>query len=306
MQIALKHVNGTTELYRFDLRYVDQPILILTPGWRHRRDAGDWRGSSRWSEGSMTARPVNDGIYPRAARRRAFSLFSPAQPEQVVTVPLPFVAPVDASPARASTSPRHQVPDGDRVSDQDRAAAAMDAIRRVQAGDGEAFGLIFDCYHTLIFRFIFFRVRHQQLAEDITSDTFLRALRKINGFRWQGRDPGAWLFTIARNLIADHFKRAATRYEVFEESSDAGAVDSDTSSQPEDALVERYTNKELFNALTLLTPDQREVIILRVLQGISVGDTAKLIGKNPQAVKALTHRGLQALKRFLPNGMRTS
>jgi RNA polymerase sigma-70 factor (ECF subfamily) len=65
-----------------------------------------------------------------------------------------------------------------------------------------------------VFRFVYFRVGNRQLAEDLTSDTFLRALKRIGSFTWQGRDLGAWLVTIARNLVADHFKSGRYRLEV--------------------------------------------------------------------------------------------
>src|SRR5262249_58120274 len=83
-------------------------------------------------------------------------------------------------------------------------------VERAQQGDTEAFGLIYDRYVDTVFRFIYFRVGSRPLAEDLTSDTFLRALKRISSFAWQGRDLGAWLVTIARNLVADPFK--AGRY----------------------------------------------------------------------------------------------
>ena len=73
-------------------------------------------------------------------------------------------------------------------------------------GDSEAFGQLYDHYVTGVFRFIYYRVGSQQLAEDLTSETFVRGLRAIQRFNWQGKDFGAWLTTIARNLVADHFK----------------------------------------------------------------------------------------------------
>ena len=87
-------------------------------------------------------------------------------------------------------------------------------VERAQAGDAEAFGLIYDRYVDTVFRFIYFRVGNRPLAEDLTSDTFLRALKRIGSFTWQGRDLGAWLVTIARNLVADHFKSGRYRLEV--------------------------------------------------------------------------------------------
>ena len=68
-----------------------------------------------------------------------------------------------------------------------------------------------------VYRFLFYRTRSQALAEDLTSETFFRALRSMNNFRWQGRDFGAWLMTIARNLATDHFKAGRTRLELTTE-----------------------------------------------------------------------------------------
>ena len=81
-----------------------------------------------------------------------------------------------------------------------------DLVARSQAGEPEAFGLLYDRYVDLVYRYIYYRVGSPTLAEDLVSETFLRALRRIDSFTWQGRDFAAWLVTIARNLIADHFK----------------------------------------------------------------------------------------------------
>ena len=80
-------------------------------------------------------------------------------------------------------------------------------------GHAEAFGQLYDHYVNGIFRFIYYRVGSQQLAEDLTSETFVRGLRAIQRFSWQGKDFGAWLTTIARNLATDHFKASRTRLE---------------------------------------------------------------------------------------------
>ncbi|MGH3423136.1 MAG: sigma-70 family RNA polymerase sigma factor, partial [Nocardioidaceae bacterium] len=81
-------------------------------------------------------------------------------------------------------------------------------------GDAEAFGQLYDHYLPGVFRFVYYRVSSRTLAEDLTSETFTRALRSIGKFRWQGKDFGAWLTTIARNLVADHFKSSRQRLEI--------------------------------------------------------------------------------------------
>ena len=73
-------------------------------------------------------------------------------------------------------------------------------VELARGGDTEAFGLLYDHYQPSVYRFLYYRTRSVTLAEDLTSETFFRALRSMNNFRWQGRDLGAWLMTIARNL----------------------------------------------------------------------------------------------------------
>src|SRR4029079_9318640 len=87
----------------------------------------------------------------------------------------------------------------------------MDLVERAQAGETEAFGRLYDHYSDTVYRYIYYRVGGKATAEDLTSETFLRALLRIGTFTWQGRDFGAWLVTIARNLVADHFKSSRFR-----------------------------------------------------------------------------------------------
>jgi RNA polymerase sigma-70 factor (ECF subfamily) len=176
-------------------------------------------------------------------------------------------------------------------------------VERAQAGESEAFGLIYDRYVDTVFRFVYFRVGNRQLAEDLTSDTFLRALKRIGSFTWQGRDLGAWLVTIARNLVADHFKSGRYRLEVTTgDVLDADREDRGPEGSPEAAVVDHITNVALLTAVKQLNPEQQECIVLRFLQGFSVAETAQTMGKNEGAIKALQYRAVRALARLLPEG----
>ncbi|ROT32543.1 sigma-70 family RNA polymerase sigma factor [Micromonospora sp. HM5-17] len=209
-------------------------------------------------------------------------------------------------PAGASTSGR---PGGaapghpDRPDPSDPAREVWALVERAQAGEPEAFGLIYDRYVDTVFRFVYFRVGNRQLAEDLTSDTFLRALKRIGSFTWQGRDLGAWLVTIARNLVADHFKSGRYRLEVTTgDVLDADREDRGPEGSPEAAVVEHITNVALLTAVKQLNPEQQECIVLRFLQGFSVAETAQAMGKNEGAIKALQYRAVRALARLLPDG----
>lgn len=178
-------------------------------------------------------------------------------------------------------------------------ATVMALVTAAQAGDGEAFGQLYDRYVDVVHRYIAYRVTNHSLTEDLTSETFLRALRRISSYTWQGRDFGAWLVTIARNLIADHFK--SSRYKLELATSDLVEAGAERSSAgPEDQVLTGITNTSLFEAVKKLNAEQQECIVLRFLQGMSVAETATILGKNENAIKALQYRAVKSLGRMLP------
>jgi RNA polymerase sigma-70 factor (ECF subfamily) len=177
----------------------------------------------------------------------------------------------------------------------------MELVERAQSGEAEAFGRLYDHYCDTVYRYIYYRVGGKATAEDLTSETFLRALRRIGTFTWQGRDFGAWLVTIARNLVADHFKSSRFRLEVTTgEMLDANEVER----SPEDAVLESLSNEALLQAVRKLNPQQQECVTLRFLQGLSVAETARIMGKNEGAIKTLQYRAVRTLARLLPDNTR--
>ncbi len=174
-------------------------------------------------------------------------------------------------------------------------------VELARRGDPEAFGQLYDHYSTSVYRFVYYRVGSVPLAEDLMSETFFRALRSMNSFRWQGKDFGAWLMTIARNLTADHYKSGRTRLETSTE--DMGAHDSSTEG-PEDNVLASLTNETLLGALGELPKEQQECLIMRFLQGLSIAETAKILGRSDGAVKQLQLRGVRNLAKLLPEGLR--
>ncbi|WP_328329808.1 MULTISPECIES: ECF subfamily RNA polymerase sigma factor, BldN family [unclassified Streptomyces] len=180
-------------------------------------------------------------------------------------------------------------------------ARMMDLVERAQAGEADAFGRLYDQYSDTVYRYIYYRVGGKATAEDLTSETFLRALRRISTFTWQGRDFGAWLVTIARNLVADHFKSSRFRLEVTTgEMLDANEVER----SPEDSVLESLSNAALLEAVRKLNPQQQECVTLRFLQGLSVAETARAMGKNEGAIKTLQYRAVRTLARLLPDDAR--
>ncbi|MGX4690567.1 ECF subfamily RNA polymerase sigma factor, BldN family [Streptomyces sp. JNUCC 63] len=194
----------------------------------------------------------------------------------------------------AGTTVRRPAADSD-------SARMMELVERAQAGEADAFGRLYDQYSDTVYRYIYYRVGGKATAEDLTSETFLRALRRIGTFTWQGRDFGAWLVTIARNLVADHFKSSRFRLEVTTgEMLDANEVER----SPEDSVLESLSNAALLDAVRRLNPQQQECVTLRFLQGLSVAETARVMGKNEGAIKTLQYRAVRTLARLLPDDAR--
>jgi RNA polymerase sigma-70 factor, ECF subfamily len=193
--------------------------------------------------------------------------------------------------------PAQGVPEPDEVAPDD----AWALVRAAQAGDCEAFGLLYDRYASSVYRYVLFRIGDHTLAEDVTSETFLRALRRISSVSYQGRDLGAWFVTIARNLVLDHVKSSHYRLEVATaELDDQRQV----TAGPEQKVLTEAINTELLRCVGELNDDQRECIVLRFLQGLSVAETASQMGRNEGAVKALQHRAIRRLAQLLPTGLR--
>ena len=185
--------------------------------------------------------------------------------------------------------------------DEEQGARLIALVELARKGDTEAFGLLYDHYQGSVYRFLYYRVGSQALAEDLTSETFFRALRSMSSFRWQGKDFGAWLMTIARNLTTDHFKAGRTRLELTTEDM---TLHDDVTDGPEDAVLEGITNEILLGALTELPTEQRECIIMRFLQGMSIAETALALERSEGAIKQLQLRGVRNLAKLMPAGWR--
>ena len=132
------------------------------------------------------------------------------------------------------------------LEDEAEGARLIALVELARSGDSEAFGQLYDHYHSSVYRFLYYRVGSVPLAEDLTAETFFRALRSMSSFRWQGKDFGAWLMTIARNLTTDHFKAGRTR---LEQTTEDMGVHDDATAGPEDAVLAGLTNEILLTSL---------------------------------------------------------
>lgn len=208
----------------------------------------------------------------------------------MVHVPRWLYADMSADRAAPMTAGDH--PDANR---------RAELVDRAQAGDSEAFGELYDEYSQAVYRYVYARVSSVALAEDLTSETFVRALRALDSFRWQGRDFGAWLVTIARNLITDHFKSGRVRLEA---PTDEIETHDSATQGPEIDVLTQVTAEAVRRAVADLPDDQRDCLTMRFFSGMSIAETAKALDKSEGAVKQLQLRAVRQLAKVVPKDLR--
>ncbi|MBM4443748.1 MAG: sigma-70 family RNA polymerase sigma factor [Chloroflexi bacterium] len=169
-------------------------------------------------------------------------------------------------------------------------------VRRAQMRDPAAFGQLYEEHFDRIYRYIVLRVRNQADAEDLTQQVFLKALEHIGSYRHRGMPFASWLFRIAHNQVVDHWKkksREKVKLLTQDEMAEAGALSGD---DPADLAERKVGLEQLAAACERLSDGQREVISLRFAGGLSVAETAKVMGKREGAVKVLQHAALKKLR----------
>lgn len=158
------------------------------------------------------------------------------------------------------------------------------------AGDATAFGEIYTLYVKRIYAFIYTKTWHREMAEDLTSQTFLKACEAIRRFDPARGTLQAWLYQIARNTVTDHYRAARPTADI----SDAWDL-TDGTDIPRD-LEMKLQLERVQQGLKGLTPDQREIVLLRVWQDLSHAEIAAIMGKTPDAVKVAYSRAVGQLR----------
>ena len=151
---------------------------------------------------------------------------------------------------------------------------------------------IYDAFVDKIYRFVFLKVNSQEVAEDITSETFARCWDKYKNEHTKIENPQAFLYQIARNLIIDHYREKGRTQFVSIES--LPILDPRSTLEEEAAKTSDIDN--IKTVLANLKDDYREVIILHYIEDIPVPEIAKITGKSEGAVRVTLHRALELLR----------
>lgn len=166
--------------------------------------------------------------------------------------------------------------------------ASDDEIAILCSSTPEAFSFLYQRYIGPIYRYVYSRVGNQQDAEDITSSVFLAAFNQIPRYQSQNKFP-AWIFTIARNRIADHYRSLNPTLPLDEPREDNKSLD------PEAIVERRLSLERVSQALVALSEDRANAIALCIFGGLSPSEIGEFLGKSEDAVKMLISRGIRDL-----------
>lgn len=164
-------------------------------------------------------------------------------------------------------------------------------LRAIQR-DQDAFGELYDRHVVRVYRHIYYMVGNAAEAEDLTAQTFLRAWEAIERYQVRGAPFVSWLLRIAHNLGVSHLRARRETSQVHE-----GIVDDKMRRDPESSYVQTAEEELVREAILLLRPEQRQVIILRFIEDLDYREVAEIIGKSVAAIRVIQHRALNALRK---------
>jgi RNA polymerase sigma-70 factor (ECF subfamily) len=162
--------------------------------------------------------------------------------------------------------------------------------------DPEAFAKVYDLYIDKIYRFVYFKVSDQELAQDFTSEVFLKTWEYINTGK-EINNLNALLYATARNIVIDHYRRKSQHNvsidEVIEQTEEVLAVDIS------EGLMNKIDVQMLEQFLKELKDEYREVLLLKYIEDFDLQEIAQIMGKKNGAVRVLLHRATKSLKDLL-------
>jgi RNA polymerase sigma-70 factor, ECF subfamily len=167
-------------------------------------------------------------------------------------------------------------------------------VDQAKAGDPEAFAKLYDAYVERVSRYIYFRVAEDCDMEDLVAQVFLKAWENLDRYK-RGSSPYiAWLYTIARHLVIDHYRTKKNILPLEE----AIALPSDLDMPDQEAQL-HFDLEAMRDALQLLSKDQQQALILKYIAGLPNDSIAKVMNKQEGTVRGLQMRGLQTLAKHM-------
>ena len=166
-------------------------------------------------------------------------------------------------------------------------------VKRATGGDLEAFGELYSIYLDRIYRYIYYQIQDKMTAEDITEEVFVKAWKAIKSCKGKERTFSSWLYRIAHNQVIDNLRRQ--RKHLSTEDVESLADDSNPELEAEGNLE----RQELLASLSCLPQSQKQVIILKFIEGLDNREIEHIMGKSQGAIRVLQMRALSTLRREL-------
>ena len=171
----------------------------------------------------------------------------------------------------------------------------LNLIERASDGDFAAFGELYSFYLERIYRYVFYQVRDRMTAEDITEDVFIKAWKAIRSCKGKEKTFSTWLYRIAHNHLINTL-RSQERLTSMEKNTMIEFSD------PRQEIGPKIECRELLETITSLPRNQKQVIILKFIEGFDNREIGKIMGKNEGAIRVSQMRALVAIKDKLGNG----
>ncbi len=167
-------------------------------------------------------------------------------------------------------------------------------LNLAKKGDPEAFDAIYKEFLTPVYRYIFLRIRHKETTQDLTQAVFIKifkSLNKINDFE----HPLAYFFTVSRNTVIDYYRSAKHT----ENLPDDIFLEDTTSKNANEALNTEADLNQVKKAIIKLSPEQKEIILLKYFQDLTNKEISQLLGKSEEAVRQLQSRAIKKIRELL-------
>jgi RNA polymerase sigma factor (sigma-70 family) len=181
---------------------------------------------------------------------------------------------------------------GPEITQEDTNLETENLVTQAISGDVEAFGELYTNHVTKIYRYVYYNVHDKEHAEDITQEVFLKAWKAIGSCRGKEKTFSSWLYRIAHNLIIDKLRKSQKQ-----SSREAELPESirDTSDRMEISLEQ----KDLLKVIDVLSPNQRQVIVMKFIEEMDNREIAETMGKSTGAIRILQMRALETLRKTL-------
>lgn len=167
-------------------------------------------------------------------------------------------------------------------------------VAKIQAGQLDQFMALYDLYMDKIYRFLLYRINHRETAEDLTSQTFLKAFDAIGSFDVSKGTFQAWLYKIAYNLLVDHYRKSKP-------TLDLTYAEQTASNDKSEQLAEEYFNQKQVKELLHNLPEAtQELIILRIWEELPYAEISKILDKSEDSLKMQFSRAISSLRNMEP------